>query len=403
MRNFGLSPDGNEKMWRTGYNSIYPNPTGKCLAVLLYELHKVQLHPGDHLEELTDMFVQHIESLLRWNTLPSKCTLQSMANEKKVSLMGLCQEILVDVGSRAMFGDLLIQIQPDLAKHFLTFDSKSWQLIYQIPPAFAKEMYEAKNAVVKALKQYFESPRSERQDAAWLVQTMETEMRQLDLKTEDMAIVFFMLYWLVNVNAYKSTFWLLSYALFNDQRLLSEIQQETAPAVTGASLDLVYLSNNCPRLDALFNETVRMTNSATSVRNVLADTVINGRTYMAGTKILMPYRQLHFQDAVFGGSPSSFDPERFLRKKDLARNVNYKPFGGGSTLCSGRFIAKREVVSFIALLLNRFEIELPRMADGGEKGSAQQFPRFDYTKPGLGIMDVKDRDDLIITMRRKEH
>ena len=196
MANFGLSADGNEKMWRVGYDSIYPNPTKKCLAVLTYELHKGQLHPGPELESLTNKFVQHIESFLRWDTLPAKCTLEAKSGERKVSLMGLCQEILVDVGSRAIFGNKLIQIQPDLAKHFLKFDSNSWQLIYQIPPAFAKEMYEAKRNVVDALKEYFESPREERQDASWLVHTLETEMRQLDMKTSDMAIVFFMLYWL---------------------------------------------------------------------------------------------------------------------------------------------------------------------------------------------------------------
>ena len=146
-----------------------------------------------------------------------------------------------------------------------------------------------------------------------------------------------------------------------------------------------------------------MTNSATSVRNVVCDTVINGRTYQAGTKILMPYRQLHFNNDVFGVNADLFDHERFLRTKNLNRNPNYKPFGGGSTLCSGRFIAKREVIAFVALILNRFDLELSRTPDGSEKGGEQSFPRFDYTKPGLGIMDVKDNDDLVVVLKpRKE-
>ena len=113
---------------------------------------------------------------------------------------------------------------------------------------------------------------------------------------------------------------------------------------------------------------------------------------------MMPYRQLHFDQAVFGPNPDSFDPSRFLRSKDLNKNPSYKPFGGGSTLCSGRFIAKYEVIAFVALVINRFDMSLV----GGEKGEEQQFPRFNRTKPGLGIMEPKDGDDLIIDVRERK-
>ena len=202
-----------------------------------------------------------------------------------------------------------------------------------------------------------------------------------------------------NVNAYKSTFWLLSYVLAKP-RLLSELQVETAAAVKAQSIDVDYLSNSCPRLNAVFDETVRLTNSASSVRNVVSDTIINGKIYRAGSKIIMPYRQLHFNEDVFGQDPDSFDHERFLRTKDLNRNPNYKPFGGGSTLCSGRFIARREVLVFVAVLLNRFDITLAELEDGPGKASRQQtFPRFDRTKPGLGIMDPRGGDDFILNVR----
>lgn len=200
-----------------------------------------------------------------------------------------------------------------------------------------------------------------------------------------------------NVNAYKSSFWLLSYVL-NDPLLLSSLQNETAHAVSGSSVDLTYLNNHCPLLNAVFDETVRLTNSASSVRQVVSDTIINDRLYRAGAKIMMPYRQLHFNEAVFGPNPEGFDPSRFLRNKDLNRNPNYKPFGGGSTLCSGRFIAKYEVIAFVALLINRFDMRLA----GLEGGLKQTFPRFNRTKPGLGIMEPKDGDDLIIEVSQRK-
>ena len=113
---------------------------------------------------------------------------------------------------------------------------------------------------------------------------------------------------------------------------------------------------------------------------------------------MMPYRQLHFDESVFGLNPESFDPARFLRAKDLSKSPSYKPFGGGSTLCSGRFIARYEVIAFVALLINRFDL---RLVEEGE-GAPPMFPRFNRTKPGLGIMEPKDGDDLAVEVRERK-
>ena len=211
----------------------------------------------------------------------------------------------------------------------------------------------------------------------------------------DQSTILFMVYWLANVNAYKTSFWLLSYILTSSPSFLAALKQETSPALLPSSphVDISYLasSEKCPLLNAAFDETVRLTNSASSVRAVVQDTTINGKFYRKGAKIMMPYRQLHFNEAIFGPSnPQAFDPGRFLHNKDLARSPSYKPFGGGSTLCSGRFVARYEVLAFVALLVNRFDVSLVE---------GQRFPRFDRSKPGLGIMETKQGDDLRIELR----
>ena len=196
MKNFGLSADGSEKMWRRDYNGIYPNPTKKSFAVLNYELNKTQLHPGSKLDNLTDKFMEYIEGFLKWESFPQRSLLQTTSNWKRISLMALCQDILVDAGSRAIFGATLNNIQSDLAQYFLKFDENSWQLLYQVPPAFAKDMYAGKQKVINTLITYLGKPQEQRDDAAWIVKTMEMEMRQLDMRLEDMAVIFFVLYWL---------------------------------------------------------------------------------------------------------------------------------------------------------------------------------------------------------------
>ena len=71
----------------------------------------------------------------------------------------------------------------------------------------------------------------------------------------------------------------------------------------------------------------------------------------------MPYRQLHFDKAVFRPQGRDFSLERFL-DEDTARSPSFKSFGGGITYYSGRFIRKREVLAFVAVALHRYDIEV---------------------------------------------
>ena len=196
MRNFGLSDDGSEKLWRKGYHGVFPNPSKKAFGILSGEMYKVQWHPGKGLDALTGKFMEFIEGFLHWNTLPSEGLLLEESGSKRMSLMRLCQSVLVDAGSRAIFGRRLTDIAPDLAQQFQVFDQKSWQLIYQLPPAFAKEMYAAKNKITEALEKYIESPTETKKDRAWAIEAMEVEMQALGMKTSDQAIMFFLIYWL---------------------------------------------------------------------------------------------------------------------------------------------------------------------------------------------------------------
>lgn len=111
----------------------------------------------------------------------------------------------------------------------------------------------------------------------------------------------------------------------------------------------------------------------------------------------MPYRLGHFDKEQFGPNVDDFDPQRFLRDNDLANNPAYRPFGGGSQYCSGRFLARREVLGFIAFVLDRFELDLDGTGNGKWRG--QRFPRQDVNKPNLGIISPMPGDDVRVSIR----
>ena len=151
-----------------------------------------------------------------------------------------------------------------------------------------------------------------------------------------------------------------------------------------------YLTAKCPLLTATYHEVLRLTSSAASVRTVETPTVIGGKHLRKGTKLMSPFRQLHFDERIFGADAQRFVPERFIRDEGLVRSKGFRPFGGGTTHCPGRFVAKQEVFLFVVVLLHRFEVRL-----AGE----QAFPVLERKKPSLGVMDPVMGDDVVVEVR----
>lgn len=172
---------------------------------------------------------------------------------------------------------------------------------------------------------------------------------------------------------------------------MQEVRDETAGAFKqDGNIDLDHLHDKCPQLDTMWNETIRMSAYSASVRFITEDTVIGGKILRKGNRLMIPYRQLHFNESVFGNGISEFRPERFTEKTNLTKSSNWRPFGGGVTMCPGRYVAKRSVLLFVAALLHRFDIEM----DGH-----QAMPAAEEGKPVLGIMSIKDGQDLRVRLK----
>ena len=195
--------------------------------------------------------------------------------------------------------------------------------------------------------------------------------------------------------------YLLSYALFS-LFLFEQIRQETRSAISSdGSINLGRLMDGSPCLDSLWNEVLRLTNSSSAVRTVLEPTRIGNKVLKPGHKVMSPFRQLHFNEDIFGGNINTCDPSRFVNKSSLARDPSYRPFGGGSTYCPGRFIARQEVFVFVALFANRFDIELA-LNSGCDKDHQPPFPKLESKKQTTGIMSPQVGEDLLLRVKRAE-
>lgn len=186
---------------------------------------------------------------------------------------------------------------------------------------------------------------------------------------------------------------------------LATVRAELASVigVSEGTADTVKRLEQCPYLNAVYNEVLRLTNSSSAVRTVVqTTTTVTGKILRKGNRVLIPFRQQHFNSAVFGTNVDDFDPERFSRIKDLDKSASFRPFGHGSTHCPGRFLARREVLLFVALVLQRFDVSLVSVGDrDAEKGREKKtmMPRLEEKKPCLGVMGAVKGDDVLVKLK----
>lgn len=192
---------------------------------------------------------------------------------------------------------------------------------------------------------------------------------------------------------------MLTYLMF-DPTLLAAIKKESQNAIKNEKVDTKYLTGECPLFNSMFYEVLRLVNGALSIRKVVAHTEIGGKILQPGNTVACHFRQLHFNEHVWGHDSSRFDPERFMRNAKLSSHPSYRLFGGGVSQCSGKYVAKIEVMGFTALLLHRFDLELSTFPEMGFKGKGQAFPKLDETTPSTGITGPFKSMDVFIELRQ---
>ncbi|KAI9706160.1 MAG: hypothetical protein M1820_004921 [Bogoriella megaspora] len=393
MTDFGLTD-------RTFNRMFDPQYSNKSWMDLLHGEFKLQMHPGEKLDVIQQTLLGNIDNLMRWeqsSALPVEVS--SNANGKLVSLWTWCADVLIDSTTRAFFGDAIYEAAPNIIADFLEFDGEGWKLPYKYPYFAARRMYDSKAKLEKVFAKYLSLPPGRRQTASWIVQRIESGMNDIGISEESQTgPMLFVFYRLINTNAYRLCFWCLAYLLHN-RVLLESIVAEIQPAFDGnGHLSMSYLLEKCPRLASFYEEILRMANDSMGARLVTKQTVIGNKVLQPGKKVLMPYKQLHFDPAVFGPNAADFDPERFLNHQSLSKSASWKPFGGGATYCPGRFLARREVYMFVALALNRFELSLEGLRDGCEP----KLPRIDHSIPNGGVLPPAAGDVVLVRVKRKE-
>ncbi len=174
------------------------------------------------------------------------------------------------------------------------------------------------------------------------------------------------------VNTTPTVFWMLFY-VYSCPEVLQDLRRELAAIMrvtkdaSGSpvrTLDIVSVKTHCPLLTSTFQEVLRHRSVSTSVRQVMEDTMLDGKYLLKKDAILqMPSLVIHTDAEIWGSDVESFNHRRFMTNKAnkppetkrVAAGA-FRAFGGGSTLCPGRHFATTEILAVVVGFVMRYEL-----------------------------------------------
>ncbi|CAD0112093.1 unnamed protein product [Aureobasidium uvarum] len=158
----------------------------------------------------------------------------------------------------------------------------------------------------------------------------------------------------------SSTLSFTYYNLLKNPDTLLKAQRQVDEVVGDNVLGLQHLSK-LTYIDACIKESLRLSSPITRWSVCpRKDTTLQGKYEVKkDVQLVSNLRALHHDPAVWGDDHDDFKPERMLRSnfEKLPPN-SWKPFGNGTRSCIGRGFAEQEMIINIALVLQRFQLQL---------------------------------------------
>ncbi|KAM7216356.1 putative cytochrome P450 E-class, group IV [Rhypophila decipiens] len=329
----------------------------------------------------------------------------------------------------AFCGPRMLELTPDLMDVFWRHHEIAASLVYGLPKWLNKRALDLQAQFHGAARRFIEAAEfpdaetgteeKEGWDEVWgspanreLCRFFKKEGFEMRSQAGSMAItnVF-----ASNANSIPIAVWMMMHVV-HDPALLAQIREEVEsvfvidPATGGKTLDIQKMLA-LPLLQSVYTESLRMHMSINVTRQVLQPVMIEGYLLEKGAIIQGPAEIVHYEEDTWGeeGHPASeFWAERHIKyieevdektgeKKTVkqftmsGRAADLFPYGGGVSMCPGRFFAKQEMMMTVALLVSRFDIEFVEWTNL-EDGSKSDRPAQNHAKFIGGAAVPPDRD-----------
>lgn len=154
-------------------------------------------------------------------------------------------------------------------------------------------------------------------------------------------------YWLIVLNLQRKD-GLQPLADEIDQAVTSWRQQNTGRNIEDNLYEFISAAE-LPLLTSTIQETLRYAASVVSIRRVTEPAELSGYRFDRDDEIICMTRSVHFDEEIHENA-SEYDPRRYMEQKKFSKNgkpvPNHSiPWGGGVSMCEGRFVHLSTFVS----------------------------------------------------------
>jgi cytochrome P450 len=227
-----------------------------------------------------------------------------------------------------------------------------------MPWITARKSYKAREKLVDGLKEYI--ARGHHEQGSALTRGRTKIAQKYGMSPDGVARSELSFLFAGITNTAITTYWMIVH-VFARPELLRDVREEIGRCKKGNDLDVQRLASDCPLLLSVYRETLRLRSDNSSNRLVTAPTLLANAYQLAeGSVVQISGAAMHNDGAIWGENVDVFDAYRFMPERLKEKAVHpsaFRAFGGGTTICPGRHFATREILYFVALVIDMFDIE----------------------------------------------
>eukprot|EP00002_Diphylleia_rotans_P022968 TRINITY_DN4511_c0_g2_i2.p1 TRINITY_DN4511_c0_g2~~TRINITY_DN4511_c0_g2_i2.p1 ORF type:complete len:511 (+),score=116.32 TRINITY_DN4511_c0_g2_i2:46-1578(+) len=343
----------------------------------LYEKSDTEIHQiynrhlqGASLKEMTTNMQLALEKCIREQLTPSKEWAKG-----STGLYAFCHRMIFESSTNAIFGENFFTQEAWV--NYKTFDEFFPLLMAGLPGFMLKKPHEHRVALANHLTSRFDDK------SCTFIEERKRVLQQYTKLPNLISDYQFSMVWASQANTIPSVFWTVFY-IVRDEELLRSVLKEIEESITsapaesehGKSPSVHFNQSKLVLIDACINESLRLTSYSMTLRRALEEYELKSKdkTFLVrkGDMVVIYPNLTHMDPEIFP-EPEKFNPYRFAPQlipgndpqaepvftKDgkVVKNA-LMPFGGGVSLCPGRFFARNEIKMFVVLLLHFFDIRI---------------------------------------------
>ncbi|KAM3064742.1 hypothetical protein ACMFMG_005737 [Clarireedia jacksonii] len=270
--------------------------------------------------------------------------------------------------SGAVYGPMNPYKDSEVASGLRDYSADSTMLLFGLfGGILAPKGYAGRERIVSAFKKYFAA--GGHSLGSELVKARFRSLTAYGISPEDIARFETVNGFGILINTLPTAFWSLFHTL-SDSKLLSIVRELVLPLLSKSvdeSARLIYTLDirhirETPILVSIVHESLRYHTSGAAPRMVMEDFMLDNKYLLKkGSMLLIPNREIHFNEEAWGQTVNQFDAFRFsgddTRTSKKPPPSAFRGFGSGVNLCPGKNFATTEILAILAIMVLRFDIE----------------------------------------------